>query len=42
MRRGHSSLTAMATTAPRALEMERPDQERICSDPMALASVASL
>ncbi|MGD0610744.1 MAG: class I SAM-dependent methyltransferase [Anaerolineales bacterium] len=35
MRQNQSSLTAMGTAAMRALEMEKPADERICSDPMA-------
>jgi len=35
MRPNQSSLTAMATAAVRAIEMERPAEERICNDPIA-------
>ncbi|HVP22200.1 MAG TPA: SAM-dependent methyltransferase [Anaerolineaceae bacterium] len=35
MRPNQSSLTAMGTAAERALEMERPAEERICCDPIA-------
>jgi len=35
MRANQSSLTAMSTAAQRALEMEKPADERICSDPLA-------
>ncbi len=35
MRGKPSSLTAMGTAAERAMEMERPTDERICSDPFA-------
>jgi methyltransferase (TIGR00027 family) len=35
MRQNQSSLTAMGTAAERALEIERPAEERICSDPFA-------
>jgi len=35
MRSNQSSLTAFSTAAERAIEMERPAAERICSDPLA-------
>jgi methyltransferase (TIGR00027 family) len=35
MRPNQSSLTAMGTAAERAIEMERPVEERICCDPIA-------
>lgn len=35
MRQNQSSLTAMSTAAMRAIEMEKPADERICSDPFA-------
>jgi methyltransferase (TIGR00027 family) len=35
MRSNQSSLTAMGTAAQRAIEMERPVEERICCDPIA-------
>jgi methyltransferase (TIGR00027 family) len=35
MRANQSSLTAMGTAAQRAIEMERPFDERICCDPIA-------
>ncbi|HVP21445.1 MAG TPA: class I SAM-dependent methyltransferase, partial [Anaerolineaceae bacterium] len=35
MRPNQSSLTAMGTAAERALEMERPVEDRICCDPFA-------
>ena len=35
MRPNQSSLTAMGTAAERALEMERPAEDRICCDPFA-------
>ena len=35
MRPNRSSLTAMSTAAERAIEMEIPAEERICSDPFA-------
>ena len=41
MRSDRSSLTALGTAAQRALEMERPSAERICSDTLARAFVPS-
>ncbi len=35
MRANQSSLTAMGTAAERAIEMEKPADERICCDPLA-------
>jgi methyltransferase (TIGR00027 family) len=35
MRSNQSSLTAISTAAMRAIEMEKPTDERICSDPFA-------
>jgi len=35
MRPDQSSLTAISTAAMRAIEMEKPTDERICSDPLA-------
>jgi methyltransferase (TIGR00027 family) len=35
MRSNQSSLTAISTAAMRAIEMEKPTAERICSDPLA-------